>query len=210
MRLDTIDDKTTHTGVGLWAHIQPESSRRLLLAALDAFSVHGFEGATTRDIATRAGMSPAAVYVHYRSKIELLDEIARIAHEALWTAVNDALAGIQTPTERLRVFMETFVRFHAESHTLARVAQYELKSLSKERYSLIGALRRRFEDLVRDELRDGVQAGEFEVADLRGTTLAILSLGIDVARWYTPGSRGTASEIAQLYADLTFRMVRRH
>src|SRR4051812_14086446 len=52
----------------LWAHIEPASSRLLLLSALDAFLARGFHAATTREIAERAGMSPAAVYVHWRGE----------------------------------------------------------------------------------------------------------------------------------------------
>ena len=38
---------------------------RLLEAAVAAFADRGFHGTTTRDIATAAGLSPAAVYVHH-------------------------------------------------------------------------------------------------------------------------------------------------
>jgi hypothetical protein len=55
-------------------------------------------------------------------------------------------------------------------------------------------------------LADGVADGTFAVDDLHGTTLAVLSLSIDVARWYTP-SRQEPSELGSLYADLALRMV---
>ncbi len=41
---------------------------RLREAAIEAFARKGFHGTTTRDISTAAGMSPAALYVHYPSK----------------------------------------------------------------------------------------------------------------------------------------------
>jgi AcrR family transcriptional regulator len=41
---------------------------RLLKAATDAFAEKGFHATTTRDIATLAGMSPAALYVQHKSK----------------------------------------------------------------------------------------------------------------------------------------------
>ena len=71
----------------LWDHVTPESSRRLLMAALEAFATLGFEGATTREIAGRAQMSPAAVYVHYKAKLDLLQEICEVAHRAVWATV---------------------------------------------------------------------------------------------------------------------------
>src|SRR6201999_4471764 len=59
----------------LWADVTPPASRRLLLAALDAFAEHGYFATTTRQIAERANLSPAAVYIHYVSKAEMLGEI---------------------------------------------------------------------------------------------------------------------------------------
>jgi AcrR family transcriptional regulator len=95
----SMGEETVKKYAGLWAHIEPPSSRRLLLAALEAFAAHGFDGATTRDIAGRAGMSPAAVYVHYGSKAELLYEISRTGHDEVWMQVNDAIDGVVDPTE---------------------------------------------------------------------------------------------------------------
>jgi AcrR family transcriptional regulator len=74
---------STDSGAGrLWEGVQPEPARRLLVAGLGLFAAQGFHGTTTRDIAARAGMSPAALYVHYRTKEDLLFRISRIAHEA--------------------------------------------------------------------------------------------------------------------------------
>lgn len=204
-----MHQKTSDTYSSLWSHLESESSRRLLLAALDAFAARGFAGATTRDIASRAGMSPAAVYVHYRSKNAMLYEIMRIGHEKVWRDVTEALQDIEGPAERLRTFTEAFVLFHIKYHTLARVAQYELPALSGEQLRSIGRLRRRFEVLVREMLTDGVSQGIFEFADVSTTTVAILSLGIDVARWYGPRSRqADGGDIAPLYAELALRMIR--
>jgi AcrR family transcriptional regulator len=46
-------------------------------AAVNAFAEKGFHGTTTRDIADAIGRSPAAIYVHHRSKEELLYLISK-------------------------------------------------------------------------------------------------------------------------------------
>lgn len=43
--------------------------------ALTLFLERGFEGASLRDIATRVGVTPAALYYHYRTKDALLDDL---------------------------------------------------------------------------------------------------------------------------------------
>ena len=55
--------------------VEPQSVKNLLAAALDAFAEEGYHGSTTRTISARAGLSPAALYVHFSSKSELLFEL---------------------------------------------------------------------------------------------------------------------------------------
>ena len=70
-------------------------------------------------------------------------------------------------------------------------------------------LRKEIDKVVRDVLRDGVAAGEFEVDDVPGTALALLSLAVDVARWYSPEIRRTPADIARTNGDLAVRLVAR-
>ena len=65
-----------------WVEVTPDAARRLLVAAVEAFAERGYHATTTRDIAGRAGMSPAALYIHYKTKEELLHRISRIGHAA--------------------------------------------------------------------------------------------------------------------------------
>jgi TetR/AcrR family transcriptional regulator len=94
---------------------------RLVEAALQEFAAHGFDGATTREIARRAGVALAALPYHFTTK------------EALWRAAADSifallretfrarfsgLEGVDLTT-RLRLILRDFVRFaaaHPELH----------------------------------------------------------------------------------------------
>ncbi|WP_455358099.1 TetR/AcrR family transcriptional regulator [Streptomyces sp. SYSU K21746] len=190
-----------------WAEVGPEAARRLLVAAVEAFAERGYHATTTRDIAGRAGMSPAALYIHYKTKEELLHRISRIGHDKALEILESAADGEGTPTERLDHAVRSFVRWHAGRHMTARVVQYELDALGPEHRTEIVALRRRSDAAVRRILNEGVQAGEFEVPDVPGTTVAVLSLCIDVARWFNVEGRRTPDEVGALYADLVFRMV---
>jgi AcrR family transcriptional regulator len=194
----------------LWAHIEPESSRRLLLSALDAFLARGFHAATTREIGERAGMSPAAVYVHWKAKHDLLFELSRIGHQAVLDVVEQALEeASEDPVERVHAFVSAFATWHAENHALARVIQYEFKKLPSHQFRRIVKIRNRFEELMRDEIASGAAAGVFDVVELEGTMLAVLSLCIDLARWYEPSPAHSSPErVGELYAGLALRMLR--
>ena len=73
------------------------SEERLLTAATMLFSDRGFEATTTRDISAMAGLSPAAMYVHFPSKEELLFRLVCRAHERALAQVLDALDKVLIP-----------------------------------------------------------------------------------------------------------------
>jgi AcrR family transcriptional regulator len=193
----------------LWVGIESDSSRRILVAALEAFAKHGFQAATTREISEGAGMSPAALYVHYKAKADLLFEISRIGHQSVLDEVEEALRrASEDPEQRVRAFVAAFAKWHADHHVVARVIQYELKALPRAQFVQIAALRKRFEELLGAELAAGRNAAAFDIPELEATTLAILSLCIDLARWYHPADdHKTSDEVGLLYADLVARMI---
>ncbi|MET9549052.1 TetR/AcrR family transcriptional regulator [Streptomyces sp. NPDC006627] len=190
-----------------WGEVSPDAARRLLIAAVEAFAERGYHATTTRDIAGRAGMSPAALYIHYKTKEELLHRISRIGHDKALAILRTAADGEGTAAERLAAAVRSFVGWHAAHHTTARVVQYELDALGEEHRAEIVALRRQSDAAVREIINDGVRAGEFDVPDVPGTTLAVLSLCIDVARWFNVAGHRTPDEVGALYADLVLRMV---
>ncbi|MET7285683.1 TetR/AcrR family transcriptional regulator [Streptomyces sp. NPDC005573] len=200
-------EETAGGEAGPWAEVTPDAARRLLVAAVEAFAERGYHATTTRDIAGRAGMSPAALYIHYKTKEELLHRISRIGHDRALDILRTAAAREGTASERLADAVSSFVRWHAGGRTTARVVQYELDALGPDARTEILALRRKVDAEVRGIIEDGVASGEFDVLDVQGTTLAVMSLCIDVARWFNVEGPRTPEEVGELYADLVLRMV---
>jgi AcrR family transcriptional regulator len=52
-----------------------DTQNRILKAALETFSKHGYTGATTREIAKRAGVTEVTLFRHFPSKERLLGEV---------------------------------------------------------------------------------------------------------------------------------------
>ncbi len=181
---------------------------RLMVAAAHAFADKGFHATTTRDIASGAGLSPAGVYVHFGSKEELLFNLSRSGHESALRLLRSAIADGGTPTEQLHKLIARFSEWHAEGYQLARVVQYEHHHLSPEHHAEVLALRKQMDAVVRDVLDRGVADGTFIVDDSGDTALALLSLAVDVARWYSPTIRRTPAEIGATNAALALRLVR--
>ena len=193
-------------GEDLLESIEPPTARLLLQCALEKFSQAGYHATTTRDICSAASMSSAALYVYYPSKEDMLFALSRIAHFAALEAATSSLTTAESPVDRVHALIRSYTAWHLGHVDLARIAQYELRSLSPTHYAEIVALRRKTERLFELEIKAGVVTGDFEVEDVRGATFAVLALGIDVIRWY----RGTGSvkTIANRTAGMAMRMLR--
>jgi Transcriptional regulator len=184
-----------------------ETRAKLLDAATTAFAERGFHATTTRDIAAAAGMSPAAVYVHHRSKEELLYLISRRGHENTLAIIRAAVADVTDPPGRLAAAVRAFAADHARAHTMARVVNYELGALDPEHRAEILELRRAISREVKALVQAGVDSGDFDVPDVDMAARALLSLGIDIARWYRTDGPSTPEEIGEGYAGLALRIV---
>lgn len=179
----------------------------LLEAGVAEFARRGYHGTTTRNIAARAGLSPAALYVHFSSKEELLFAITRTAHQLAHDVLADAEASAADPAQRLRAVVSGLASFHAEHVEMARVGQYELPALTEAHRAEIAALRRHSTRLLRAPIADGVRDGVFSASDVPGAALAVFSLCVDIARWYSPDGPRTPDSLGALYADLAVRML---
>lgn len=185
-----------------------ETGRRLLEAATAAFAAKGFHGTTTRDIATGAGVTPGAVYVHHRSKEELLFQISRHGHEATLDLLRSTLEQApDDPVAQLRALMFEFARWEAVHHTTARIVNYELQALSPEHLAEVMALRQDLRLLVRDLVERGQATGVFTVSDAGLAVVTLISLCIDIARWFSDDGEWTAEQVAAGVSEAALRLV---
>ncbi|MEP7024603.1 MAG: TetR/AcrR family transcriptional regulator [Actinomycetota bacterium] len=205
----TADDQKTDVALArLIEHYRfPEGYRRMFLAAIAAFSEKGFHGTSTRDIAARAGMSPAALYVHFGSKEEVLYRIAISAIGLTQEVMTTADIGGDRPSQRLRSVVRAITAWHAHHSAAARVVLYQLDALSPEHRAEVTERERVIDQIIRQIVADGISAGEFSMTDSGTAATAVLSLCMDVARWYRPNHRHSPEEIGEYYAEAALRIV---
>jgi TetR/AcrR family transcriptional regulator len=111
------------------AEIAKDTPERILQAALDAFSLKGFEGARTRDIAARADVTLGLVQYHFGSKDELWKAAVERAFEDLEDGLDRLLAnpGAHDERELLREMIRAHVGFVAENTAFIRIMHDEGK-----------------------------------------------------------------------------------
>ncbi len=102
---------------------------RILAAALDLFSERSFEGATTREIAARAGVTQPLLNYHFSSKDALWRAAVDGLFETLSGALNarvDGLRGVDELTT-MRLLVREFITFSAHNPQLHRIITQECK-----------------------------------------------------------------------------------
>jgi hypothetical protein len=72
---------------------------------------------------------------------------------------------------------------------------------------VIIGLRRKLMRHVRAIVEAGVADGSFAIPDAEGVTLAIVSLCVDVCRWFPTGRYADPETVAKLYSELAVRLV---
>ncbi len=180
---------------------------RILVAACDEFFRVGYHGTSTRDIAAAAGMSATAMYAHYPSKESMLFKLCLLGSGSALETLRKAANPSHSPVQRLRSAVYAFAHWHAENHVLARVAQWNLAALEPKSFQVVASLRRETNLVMRSILVEGIEVGEFVVPDLRATTLAILSLCIDIVRWYPSRTIHAPEGLASTYVALVEAML---
>jgi AcrR family transcriptional regulator len=192
----------------LWDPSQSDVMRRLLTSAVRCFASNGYHATTTRDISAGVGLSPAALYVHFSSKELVLFEIIRAAHESALAYIRDPVVDeAADDVSRLRVMMSRYTAWHARHHVAARVSQYELAGLTAEHYDEIMHLRQQTNEVFRDAVERGVVGGAFAAVDVNRVVRGMLSLSIDLIRWYRLNGGDTPDQMGEFYADLALKMV---
>jgi len=82
---------------------------RILSAAKAVLESSGFEGLTIRSVAQRAGLSPMALYRHFKNKDELLNALMQDGISA-WEAIVQGIRA-KDPVKWLKALMEAYLDF---------------------------------------------------------------------------------------------------
>ncbi len=176
-------------------------------AALTLIARLGYEAMSMRRLGDEVGVQAAALYRYFPTKEDLLFSLMRDHMEGLhasWTAANP---GAADPAARLAAFVRNHIAFHVARRHSTHVSNLELRSLSPDRLSAILRLRNAYEKELRQILREGAEAGRFDIDDARLTAMAIIQMITGVIVWFRPGDRLSVAEVTDTYLAMTARLV---
>jgi AcrR family transcriptional regulator len=152
--------------------------------AIALMGEQGYEGTSTRDIASRAGVSVAALYYHFPSKLDLLREFLYEAHDVVLARLEREIAAAGTaPRAQLDTAVAALIasNLHDDwAQLAAQVAWREHGRLEEPDRKAIAHKREQMIDLIAQVVAAGVEAGEFSTSEPRDAARAVMTLCMSV------------------------------
>lgn len=174
----------------------------ILEAAAQIFTQKGFHAASMQDIAEAVRLQKGSLYYHVNSKQEILLEILDRALDLLTERLEAVLQLPESPKEKLRKAMRSYLETLAEYRNPASVLLLEYRSLEPDLQARHIEKRDHFEKLWRGLIQAGVEEGQFRGHDVAMSTRAILGAMNQAIVWYRPDGSLSAGEIADIFSDL--------
>jgi AcrR family transcriptional regulator len=194
-----------------------ESNRRerpgkvaIMRAAIAVIGERGYEGASTRDMAARAGVSVAALYHHFPSKLHLLAEFLDEAYNVLLHRINRRFAAAASAAEQLDAVVDVLIASYLHddwARSASNVAWREYTRLDEPERRRVHDQRNEMLTLVEGIVRAGVTEGTFATDEPREAARAILILCCSLNEPFDDMRRSLPSVIA-LYQRFAAALVR--
>ncbi|MFN2219033.1 MAG: TetR/AcrR family transcriptional regulator [Anaerolineae bacterium] len=183
-----------------------ETRQCILEAAQRLFAVHGYHGASIRDIVHACGVSNAALYYHFGSKQQLYYEVLGEMVATVIDRLQTADPGEGTSRTRLIHVALAYAAIILESENVLQTLLRDMAQFDREEIlRLIPDLGSRVPAPIAAILEDGIAAGELRKVDPLRVGMLILGMvnAMAVPRLYTEAET-TLEQDAELVIEVLF------
>ncbi|MEQ8306696.1 MAG: TetR/AcrR family transcriptional regulator [Hoeflea sp.] len=184
-----------------------ETAEKLRNAALELFAKSGYAAVSMRAIAAATGVQAGAIYNHFPTKQDLLNELLQVHMETLLSSWEEAETPGLAPPDALEQFVRFHIRYHLDRSREVFISYMELRSLEDGNFHEIERLRRQYEKAPRAILERGAADGSFDIIDPQVSTMAIIAMLNGMTTWYRESGRLSLDEIEAVYVRLVARLV---
>lgn len=149
---------------------------QIVEAAEAHFSHYGYDKTTVSDLAKAIGFSKAYIYKFFDSKQAIGEAICSKTFSSIVAAVDEAVAGATTPTEKFRRMFKTLVStgisLFFNDRKLYDIAAYS----AGEGWPSAQAYCERIREILTEVVREGRESGEFERKTPLDETVHVIDL----------------------------------
>lgn len=157
-----------------------ETRRKIIVAARGEFARHGFNGASNRDLVSSIGITAAALYHYFDSKLALYVAVYADVERQVRARFSDVLTTHPGFVDRVEALLDSVHQMNRDDRTLAAFVGVARADIRRDQ-SVAAALastevRRRF--FLDGLVADAIQKGEIH-ADHRSVVVDVLDMMLD-------------------------------
>lgn len=185
--------------------VTKNAREKIIRTAIDAFYRRGYADTPIREIGTKAGVSTALLYHHFKNKEEILFEIIQRADRDLINNLKEIEDKHSNPFECLReMLIAHTVHFSITRKKESKILVEELNQLKGKRNEIIKRSQREIYKIYKKKLKDLQAIGMLNDLDLTVLNFSVFGVINGFFRWFKMGGRLKKEEVAEEIVKFVF------
>jgi len=175
-------------------------------AVVNLVTQTGTRKVTMDQVAAEAGMSKGCLYIHFRSKKELLESVKTASFKPLGDQLQEILNGSLTPRQKIESIVNRLFGYFDENRGLFRFLLEEREIAQSQAMRQKNSRYRNFVERIANVLDDGIATGLFCRMDSRKVASIFIEAMIAMtARRLLEENPGSLDEDARLLIQVLFQ-----
>lgn len=178
--------------------------KEIIQAALQVLGEKGVNGLTITEIASRAGMSDANIYRHFKGKQEIFEALGDFIGEAVMDKASRIGAKKGSAVEKLSLIFRSHASLIAANPGLPRfIFSEEIHLGNQHLTATIAGKMAGYIETLSTVIAEGIKTGELRSVSPRETAITLLGMiQFTALRWsITPGAFNLDTEAQRLWAN---------
>jgi len=170
----------------------------ILRTAAGIFAEKSYHSTSMRDISRATEVSLAGLYHYCKSKEELLFLIQDNCFGRVLERLEQRLAEVSEPVQKLRIFIDNHLAFFAANMAEMKVLSHEADSLAGDLHQHVSGKKQKYTKLAREILSElQAQQPEKRRVDLTAATYALFGMMNWIYNWYDPSGKLKVAELVE-------------
>jgi AcrR family transcriptional regulator len=184
----------------LWQSFKRQSIQQ---AVIQLMCRDGLPSVTMDRVAQEAGIAKGTIYLHYKDKQELLDDVKNSSLDPMVTRMDEVFASDSSPDRKLQTYSQRYLQYFDERRDLFRILLYEREVVRVQSSRYQGNRYKHLVDQAAHAIREGVKKRIFRDVDDRLVAVMFVEANVAVMnqRLMTESPRPVEDD-AQIIADL--------
>lgn len=177
----------------------------ILAIARQAFYEQGYQKASMRVIAGRAGLTQAALYYHFENKEELLHTIIAQFSERFFLTLVDCLSKGRTPEDSLEAMIHAQIGIIVANKKDIKILIEDKDKIEKSNLSRIKKTERDILSLYKSCLKEIQAAGRIPPGDLNVMAFGIIGMINSLYQWHRDDGPMGVEELGDTMSGMLLR-----